>query len=168
MLRRTIKQHSDVLRDILNRPFEVDIDAVLEALAYKKRYDWSAEQRFSWGMRCAKVHHRRRRVRRAIWSAKHDARPRRAIPTAGRRRRDEILRAMQPGEWHTVREISTMSGVPYRSIQPMLYQRLEPERLVEKAQDAAWRAGDLSSVARTLWRITATGEVARAMAIVLE
>ena len=160
------RRKAKILWDI-SQPWEVNIATLIEAQR-AQRDDWSATRRFEQAAKVEAVHRKRRRAASRRWAAKHDARPRRVPPAPGRRRRDQILRAMVPGEWYAVPDIAAASGVPYRSVQPTLYQRLWPEGLVERAQDEAWRAGVMPRAPQVLWRLTVAGEAARELAVVLE
>jgi hypothetical protein len=124
----------------------IDLDALIAAQR-ASRDEWPATRRFAQAAMVEAVHRKRRRAARRRWRIKYVARPRRQTrPAPGQRRRDQVLGAMLPGEWYAVPDVVAASGVPYRSVQPTLYQRLEPEGLVERAQNEAWYVGALTGV----------------------
>lgn len=157
--------------------WEVNIDRLVAA-RHASKWQWTSARRRIHGRKVKAGHKRNERKRQKIASAewqKKNPRKRGARPAAGRRHVDRILRAMLPGEWCGEPDLRALTGMRHDSISPVLRQRLEPSGLIERGRNADRQerrypvAADRQGAPLTfLWRLTAAGEAARALALILE
>lgn len=156
--------------------WEVNIAAAIEAQNARKV--WSVERRAKHGKAIAAGHKRRRAKERKAKIARANERekerkmgkPWRPMPPElGKRRCDQVLRVMEPGEWYAAADLSKLSGCEYaKSILPHDMQRPGRE-WVEKGANADYNGWQRASrIPKFLWRLTPSGEAARELLIMLD
>jgi len=148
--------------------WEVNIEELLAAR--RAGSEWPAAKRARQSRKQIARHKRQKRAARIKrWHKFWINRPRRftglRVPT-GARRFDKILRVMAPGEWYALADIRVLTGLP-RPQDPLI-RGGEEKGPIERARGGAGDVHGYNGQPILLYRLSLTGELARALAVMLE